>query len=1016
MKKQTVIAVLLLLMVAFAHAQTPFVSGKITSKDGAPVPGASVRVKGTKTGVAASGDGSFKITAKEGDILLVTALGYGTEEITIGHDQTVNVSLSDNSKQINEVTVTALGIKRDKRMLTYSVAEIKGAAVVEAKQDNMINALAGKMAGVQITNSSGIPGSSAKIVVRGSTSLVGNNQALLVVDGVPVNNTEAGNPSGTAMYNGGTTNRGSDIDPNIIESITVLKGAAATALYGSAAASGAVVITTKNGTGRGDKTRPNLTISSSYSFQTPTFPKFQDKFAQGYGGEYKEDASTSWGPAIDTLRVNGAPITKHNPLKEFFRTGHTSDNNINVTGYNDRSNYLLSYSYLKTDGTIPNTDYSRHSLFAKYSVKMLDNLQLTTQFNYIQSDNHRYVEGNNFVNPLWTVYGAPISWNPFPVTNEDGSQRLYRSNRNNPYWILENTGLRERNNRIIPVVTLSYTPLSWLTITERVGADMYSNVADYHEAPGAIGWGNSGATPSTGQMYKRDIKRYQFNHDLMIEARKDFNKDLFGNLLLGNNIQSNYNDNNLVQGVDMSAENLYNISNFAQVNSTYSYYRTRKVGFYAQANLEYKRMLTLALTGRYDGSSVLSKDNQFYPYGSASAGFIFTELLKMSDNPILNFGKVRVSYSAVGNDNIGPYSLNNPYFQAGPGVTFPFNGQNAYWRTSTYAFPLVNEKLKEFEVGLEAKFFRNRASLEVSYFDRKSTDLLTPGTPISAGTGFSSASLNAGAMQNKGVEVTLGITPVKTKDLTWNLSLNYTKITNKVLNLASGIDFFQLAGFTTPGIFAYANQPYGVIYGRHYQRNDQGQMLIDNKGYPIISTELGPIGSVVPKWRGGITSTLNYKGFSFSFTIDHKNGGEVINLDNSYLYYYGTAKKTEDRGTTVVLPGVKASDNKPNDVPITLGEDYYKFYSKVDESSVEDGSFLKLRQVSLAYDLSTYLLKRTGFKSLVLSVTGTNFILHKNYTGSDPEVSLGGTGNGDSFSNFMVPSNKSIIVGLKVAF
>ncbi|RBL89117.1 SusC/RagA family TonB-linked outer membrane protein [Chitinophaga flava] len=1016
MKKQTVIAVLLLLMVAFAHAQTPFVSGKITSKDGAPVPGASVRVKGTKTGVAASGDGSFKITAKEGDILLVTALGYGTEEIKIGHDQTVNVSLSDNSKQINEVLVTALGIKRDKRMLTYSVAEIKGAAVVEAKQDNMINALAGKVAGVQITNSSGMPGSSAKIVVRGSTSLVGNNQPLLVIDGVPVNNNEDGNPSGGAMYNGGTTNRGSDIDPNIIENITVLKGAAATALYGSAAGRGAILITTKNGVGRGNEGKPNLSISSSYSFAKPNLPQYQDKFAQGYDGEYHENVSTSWGPAIDTLRVDGAPVAKHNPMKEFFRTGHTSDNNINVSGFSDRSNYMLSYSYLKTDGTIPSTDYSRHSMFAKYGVKVLKNLQLTTQFNYIQSDNSRYLEGNNFVSPLWTVYGAPISWNPFPITNADGSQRLYRTNRNNPYWILENTGLRDKTYRIIPMVTLSYTPLSWLTVTERVGADMYESTSDYHEAPGAIGWGNGGSTALTGQMYKRDIKSFRFNHDLMVEARKDFNKDLFGNLVIGNNIQTNYNDNNSVQGVDMSVEKQYNIANFAQVTSGYNYSRTRKVGFYAQANLEYKRMLTLGLTGRYEGSSVLSKDHQFYPYGSASAGFIFTELLKMSDNPVFNFGKVRVSYSVVGNDNIGPYLLSIPYFQATPNVIFPFNGQNGYTRTGTYPFPLTDEKLKEFEVGLETKFFRNRASLEVSYYDRKSIDLLTPNTPVSAATGFSVVSMNAGSMQSKGLEVTLGVTPIKTKDLTWNLSLNYSKISNKVVNLANGINFFQLAGFTTPGIFAYPGQDYGVIYGTHFEYNDKGQMLIDEEGYPIISNTPGPIGNISPKWRGGITSTLNYKGLSFSFSIEHKHGGDVINLDNNYLYYYGTAKKTEDRGYTTVLPGVFASDGKPNNIPILIGEKYYKFYSKADINNVEDGSYLKLRQVSLAYDLTTSLLKRTSVKSLVFSVTGTNFILHKNYTGSDPEVSLGGTGNGDSFNNFMVPSNKSIIVGLKVAF
>lgn len=1011
---------MLLLALSVAYAQAPSVSGKITGKDGAPVPGASVRVKGANTGAAAAADGSFHIAAKEGDILLVTAMGYNTYEIKVTKNGVVNITLEENSRQINEVLVTALGIKRDKRMLTYSVEEVKGATLVEAKQDNVVNALAGKVSGVQITNSSGVPGSSARIVIRGATSLVGNNQALFVIDGIPVDNSEAGNTNG-AMYSGGTMNRGGDIDPNIIESMTILKGAAATALYGSAAARGAVIITTKNGAGKGKQGKPNLSFSSSYSFQNAILPKFQDKFAQGSDGKYingnNVKGSGSWGPAIDTLKVNGVPVKKYDPFKEFFRTGHTSDNNINVSGYTDRSNYMVSYSYLNTQGTIPNTDYSRHSLFAKYGVKLLDNLQLSTQFNYIQSDNHRYLEGNNFVNPLWTIYGAPISWDPYPIVNEDGSQRLFRLGRNNPYWILENTGLRDRNSRIIPVVTLSYTPLPWLTITERIGADMFVTTAEYHEAPGAVGWGNNGSTPVNGQMYKRDIKSQQFNHDFMVEARKEFNSDLFGSLLLGNNILTNYNDNGLVQGVDISVDKLYNISNFADVTSTYTYARTRKVGFYAQANLEYKRMLTLALTGRYDGSSVLSKENQFYPYGSASAGFVFTEPLKMTDNPIFSFGKVRVSYSAVGNDNMSPYSLSNPYFRASPGVNFPFNGQNGYTLTNAYSFPLRSEKMKEFEIGLETKFFRNRASLEVSYFNRKSTDLLTPSSPVSAATGFTGIAVNAGAMQNKGVEVSLGVTPVKTANLTWNINVNYTKIDNKVLSLAEGVNYIQFAGFTNPGIFAYANQPYGVIYGNYYLRNENNQMLIDDNGYPIISTNLGPIGNSTAKWLGGVTSSLNYKGLMFSFTLDHRHGGDVINLDNSYLYFYGTAKATENRGTTVVLPGVKQSTGKENDIPIVLDQRYYQeSYSKANETSVEDGSFLKLRQVSLSYDLAPTLLKRTGFRSLVLSVTGTNFILHKNYTGSDPEVSLSGSGNGQGFSNFNVPSNRSVLVGMKVSF
>ena len=339
--------------------------------------------------------------------------------------------------------------------MTYATQEVKGAALVDAKQDNLVNALAGKVAGVQITNSSGMPGSSARIVIRGNTSLTGENQALFVIDGVPMDNSEAGNPDGS-LGAGGTTNRAGDIDPNIIESITVLKGTAATALYGSAAARGAVIITTK----AGRVGKPSISLSSSYSLENAILPKFQDKFAQGSGGVYVDGnngqlGSASWGPAIDTLKVNGVPVQKRNNVKDYFKTGHTTDNNISVSGATDRSNYLASYSYLKTEGTQPNTDYTRHSFFVKYSTKILTNLTLTTQFNYIHVDNNRLLEGNSLASPLWTIYAAPISWNPKPETNPDGTQRVYRAARNNPYWLVDNTGLNDKTDRIIRLSTLA---------------------------------------------------------------------------------------------------------------------------------------------------------------------------------------------------------------------------------------------------------------------------------------------------------------------------------------------------------------------------------------------------------------------------------------------------------------------------------------------------------------------------------------------------------------------------------
>lgn len=1015
MRKTFTLFLLMLLCTGLAFAQNKIITGTVRDATGDQIPGVAIRLKGTNEGVSTNAEGFYKISVTPNAILTISAVGYEKQEVAVGNGSTLNITLKSSNTALTEVVVTALGVKREKRTLTYATQQVSGAALVDAKQDNLINALAGKVAGVQITNSSGMPGSSAQVLIRGNSSLFGDNTALLVIDGVPVDNTEAGNPGGP-LGNGGTTNRGGDIDPNIIESINVLKGAAATALYGSAGSRGVILITTKNGASRNGTGKPTVTFSSSYSFENPILPKFQDEYAQGLNGQYVNGnvegnySSYSWGPRIDTLRVNGQPVQKRNNVKDFFKTGHTTDNNFSISGNGEKSSYLVSYSYLRTDGTEPTTNYIRNSFFTKYSTKLADNLTLTTQFNFISADNHRLLEGNGLSNPLWTIYAAPISWDPLPTTNPDGTQQLYRRSRNNPYWLVDNTGLQDNTNRIIPAVNLTYNPLKWLTITERLGADMYVNNLNYHENTGVVGG------DGLGQLYTRDNEFMQFNNDLIIEARKDLSKDLTLDAILGNNIFSNYTNSNYVHGADLSIPGFYNIGNTSVVTSSYGYYLKRKIGFYLQANLEYKRMLTLAVTGRYDGTSVLTTSKQFYPYGSASAGFIFTEALGLS-NTFFDFGKLRVSYSIVGNDDLIPYSLTNPFYQASG---FPISGQNGFQLTTNTAAPVLkNESVKEFEMGLETKFFKNRLSLDVTYYDKTTSDLLSPGTPLAPSTGFTTETVNSGSMRNKGIEIVLGGVPIKSRDFTWDINVNFTKNENKILNLAPGIPYLQFAGFVNPGIFAYPNQPYGVIYGSHFLRNSSGQLLLSDSGYPQIANDLGPIGNVTPKFIAGMTNTFTYKSLVFSFVLDWKHGGDILNLDNHYLFVYGTPLATENRGSMKVFPGIIQSTGQANTKAVVLDQNYYtNILAAVDESSVEDGSYLKLRQVSLGYNFGSFATGKV-VKKLTLTLTGTNFILHKNYTGSDPEVSLNGSGsqngsgNGAGFSNFNVPSNSTVIIGLK---
>lgn len=1014
MKKPLLSLMVLLLFTITVWAQTRTITGTvIAAGDKQPLPGVSVRLKGQKVGTQTGANGRYSIQVSGTNLSLeFSYLGFKTQTKAIGSNDQVDVSLIDDETNLNEIVVTALGIKREKRTLTYSTQEVNGNALVAAKENNLVNALAGKVAGVQITNSSGAAGSSSKIVIRGNTSLTGENGALFVVDGVPINNSEAGNPDG-ALSAGGTANRAIDIDPNIVESVSVLKGAAASALYGSAAARGVVIITTKTGKGK-----TSIALSSGITFDNPIFPEFQDKYAQGTNGTYVDGnngqlSSGSWGPLIDGLMVNGKPVTKHNPREEFFRQGFTTDNTLAVNGSTDKSSYLVSYSLLNTKGTMPATNFGRHAFFTKFTHELTSKVSVIGQLNYVNTVNDRLPEGNSLASPFWTVYSAPISWDPFPTTNPDGSQRLYRAARNNPYWLVDNVKFRSVVNRFLPVFTINYNPLPWLSITERIGADIFNDATTYHEAQGIVG-GES----ANGKMYNREINFRQYNHDLIIEAKKNFGDDFFGSILLGNNILSSDQKTVFDKGIGLSVKDYYNIANASTVISRITEQNYRKVGVYAQMTGEYKRMLSLSLTGRYDGTSVLSKDKQFYPYGSASVGFIFTEPLGLSSNPILNFGKIRLSYSYVGNDNVPPYSIGRPYIQPTIGnIEFPYGGLNGFLQSNVYGDPnLKNEGLKEFEAGLELKMFKNRFNVEATYFNKNSIDLIST-TPITPSSGANSAVINAASMYNRGIELILSGTPVKTEDITWVIGLNFAKINNKVTEIGQNLDNIQFAGFVSPGVFAYKDQPYAVIYGSKYRRNDAGKLVIDADGYPIIDEALGPIGNTVPKWNAGLTTTFTYKGISLSAVLDMKKGGDVYNLDNFYLNFYGVTKLTEDRTGSKVFDGV-TEDGQPNTKVAAIDQAYYQNnYSQVDENGVEDGTYVKLRQVSLSYNFPASLLKKTPIKGLSVSATGRNLWFYTpHYTGSDPEVSLYGTGNGGGFTNFVTPSNRSYNFAVKVTF
>ncbi|WEA03192.1 SusC/RagA family TonB-linked outer membrane protein [Mucilaginibacter sp. SJ] len=982
------------------YAQTVTLKGKVTDEKGEPIVGASVKIKNTNAGSVTNGSGMFSLNYTGPGTLIVSAIGFTAQEIKLTGQAQLNIALAEDNKVLNEVVVTALGIKRDKRILTYSSQEVKAESITQSKEPNLVNAIAGKVAGVQVTSSSGTPGSSARIVIRGGSSIYGTNEPLMVIDGVPVDNSETGN-----LNTGPGSSRIADIDPSIIASMNVLKGAAATALYGSKGANGVVIITTKNGA---LNQKPLITFSSDFSFENPLLPQIQNKYSQGTNGIYydgvTQKTSTSWGARMDTLKINGQPAKVYNQSDLFFKTGHTYNNTVNIGGGGNNSTYLVSYSNFNQQGTVPTTKFLRNTFFAKYSAQILKNLNTTFQLNYSNSQNDRLPEGYALESPVWTIFTAPVSYNLQPYLNPDGTQRLYRFSRNNPYWVLDNIKNHSGVNRFLPTFTADYKPFSWLTITERFGADVYAEMDRYHESTQSV------SNPN-GRLVDQNLTYRQYNNDLLISANKQFG-DFNVDIVLGNNLISTYNENTYANGVGLTVPGLYNMSSASTVNYSEGSSLQRKVGFYLQSNIEYKRFLLLSLTGRYDGNSVLSIDHSFYPYGSAAGSFIFSEFFSPEFSKVMNLGKVRVSYGTVGNDgSIGAYGLLTPYNKATiRNLAFPYSQQAGFLISDVLGNPnLKNERINEFEAGFEAGFFNNRISLEASFYSKKTIDGIIPNVALAPSTGYSATSVNSAVMRNRGIEILLNVSPIKSRDFNWDLTLNFTRNRNKVLSIYKDLSLIG-NGFTN----VIVGQPYGVIYGTRYARNAAGKLLIDDSGLPYADDNQGIVGNINPNWLGGINNNLRYKQFNFSFFFDIKRGGDIQNNVDGYGYFYGTPKVTENRGLRVV-DGVNATTGKPNTVAVN-GQAYYQRANGVLESVIQDGSYVKLRNVSLGYTLKPSWLSKSPFKSATFSVTGRNLWIHApHFTGGDPEVSSFGSSNGSQgIYSFSTPTSRSVDFSLKV--
>jgi len=1059
---------ILLAFLIFAGMQAAFaqleVRGTVTdASDGTKLPGVSVVVQGTTVGTVTDVEGKFMLQVPEGyNELIFSFVGMISKEVAIDGRTVIDVTLEPDVLGLDEVVVTAIGISREKKALGYSVQDVGGEELNRGQNTQLINALNGRVAGVQVTNSSGAAGAGTYVQIRGATSIIGNNQPLFVVDGVPIDNSTSVANDGFNDDVGGVarSNRAIDLNPEDIESVSVLKGGAATALYGSRATNGAIIITTKKGKATPGK-KVNVNFSQSVGFdQISQRPDLQKQYAQGFGG-WGSGNALSWGPWIDTMGyskdpevwtnpgfdVDGALVSKNSPYYnpelgevntydhyDFFRTGVTSNTNISFSGGSDISNFYASASYMNQNGIVPNNDFQRLTALIKGETRISKKITVSGQANYIESGGDRIQQGSNVSGVMLGLLRTPPTFdNSAGWKFGDGSQRNYRSGGgyDNPYWTVNENLYQDKVKRVIGNVAFNYLPTDWISITWRVGADMYSRLAKDHFAIG------SRAFP-TGQVYVDQFQSRDFNSDFLINFNRELSEDFRLNLTLGHNIYEQYGSRTFATANGLELPNFYNLSNTSTISAGEATTRVRRAGLFFDLGLDFKSMLFLNVTGRNDWTTTLPEQNNSRFYPSVNAGFVFTELPGLKDNPVLGFGKIRASWAQTANDT-DPYNTATYFTQAFPsdgwvlplGLEFPLLGKAGFTLSDLQGnADLLPETSTIFELGAELKFFNNRLGVDVSYFNTTTEDILLP-VAIAASSGFTDLFLNAAEMTNKGWEIIAYGTPVKTQDFSWDIMVNFTSIDNTVDKLAENIEDVFLGGFVDPQIRAVAGEPYRSIYGFDWIRDDNGNVLINDDpessgyGFPMGDYErMVSLGKVDPDFTMGITNTFRFKGLMLSFLFDWKSGGQMWNGTKGAMYYFGTHgdqvwRNPED---LYVFEGVKESTGETNNIEVVRDANWHLLgegsgFTGPTVQFIEETSWFRLRELTLSYEFGSGVIGENGFfKNLSIYFTGKNLLLFTDYTGVDPETNLLGNSNAQGMDYFNMPGTKSYIVGLRAGF
>jgi len=1024
-RTKSILYFLFIFFVNSLFSQNHIVKGLVTdAADGQSIIGASIMIKGTSKGTVSDFNGNFQldIGKVENAILTFSYIGYSSIDIEVGNQSIIDVQLKMEAVQLDEAIITAFGMKKDKKTINSAIQEIKSEEIINSREENIVNAIGGgKIAGVNVINSSGSPGASSQILIRGANSVSDavNNQPLFVVDGIPIDN--------SASFNGG--NRAMDINPNDVESITILKGPSAAALYGLEAANGAIIITTKSGKDGVTKIDFSTSIAAESAVRLPSR---QQSYKQGFRGIYDPESRSSWGP----LFTSNDQIFDN--IGNFLKTGLKQKYDLSLSTGTKKANVYISSNYLTQEGIFPGENYKRYGVLLKGTAQLNDRISVNISSNLIRSSNRRGGLGR-----MYNVYNWPINDDMSQYYHPNGEKRWlipraegYEwNNPENPNWMAENNPINDNVNHTLTMGSVTYNITNKLKATYRLGADITNQFYKSIISPESAG----SLENFQGKITEKDRSFIKTNSTFLLNYDTKFSNGIGISALIGNDIKDVNSKLTIIYGKKYRNPDLDNINNLENIKATQYLTRKRLVGAFADIKIDYKSIFFLGLTGRNDWSSTLPKSNNSFFYPSVSFGVDLSRFLTSDD--IISYAKLRGNWAQVGKDAPAHRltAVLEPSYTIGGGFKYDYYAGNPN---------LKPETTDSWEIGTDLRFFKGKTRIDFTYYSMKSIDQIIQ-SRISPASGWVILVFNSGSIENKGIELILSQQVIDNSDLKWKISSNISRNVSKLKELPSFVSKYpvtygQLLNEVRPS--SVLGYPLMAIEGTQYLRNDKGELVLDEYGYPRIGTYIKDndgnyvydkegmikvdrqsvyLGNREPEYIIGLTNDFSYKNLSLSFLFDFRVGGDVLNLTKAFMLSKGTdGSLDEHRNQSTVFNGVIETGDgnfEKNDKRIILNQSFYSsFYLKAGENFVEDASWTRLRYVTLNYNIPKGLAQKLHLKNLNLAITGRNLFLWTKYSGGDPETNYFGSGLGGTgtvgLDYFNVPATRAIEITLKSSF